>query len=167
MAIAPTLEKCLARKHIDYDLVPHPSAVASVPTATVCHVPADLLAKGVVLRTRDGYVLAVLPASHRIRQADLKVQLGENFALATEHELDQLFRDCAHGAVPPVGECYGLDMVVEDSIRELPDIYFEGGDHTTVVHMSRAQFAKLTADAPHGCFGTKALDVPARETRFT
>jgi hypothetical protein len=94
MAIAPTRERYLARKRIDYGLVSHQPAVASAPTAGACHVPADLLAKGVVLRTRDGYV------------------------------------------------------------------------HTTVVHMSRAQFAKLTADAPHACFGTKALGVPARETRF-
>jgi Ala-tRNA(Pro) deacylase len=147
MTIAPTLQKHLARKHIEYDLVPHPPTMSSIPTARACYVPAYLLAKGVVLRTREGYVLAVLPASHRLRRADLKGQFGEDFALATEHELDQLFRDCAHGAVPPVGECYGLDVVVEDSIREQPDIYFEGGDHTTVAQMCRAQFARLTADA--------------------
>src|SRR5438045_9174284 len=123
MAIAPTLQKYLASKHIEYDLVSHPPTMSSMPTAEACHVRADLLAKGVVLRTKDGYVLAVLPASHRIRHAELKGELGEDFALATEHELDQLFRDCAHGAVPPIGEWYGLDVVVEDRIREQPELY--------------------------------------------
>jgi Ala-tRNA(Pro) deacylase len=156
MAIAPTLQKSLARKHVEYDLVPHPPTMSSMPTARACHVPADLRAKGVVLRTRDGRVLAVLPASHRIRQTDLKGRLVEDFALATEHELDPLFQDCAHGAVHPVGECNGLDLVVEDSIGERPDIYFEGGDHTTVVQMNRAQFAELMMDARQGRFGTQA-----------
>jgi Ala-tRNA(Pro) deacylase len=156
MSIALTLQEFLARKHITYDLVAHPTTMSSMPTAEACHIPAECLAKGVVLRTANGYVLAVLPASHRIRRADLKGQLGEDFALATEHELDQLFRDCAHGAIPAVGECYGLDVLVEDSIREQPHIYLEGGDHTTVVHVSQAQFAELMANARHGCFATQA-----------
>jgi Ala-tRNA(Pro) deacylase len=156
MAIAPTLQKSLARKHVEYDLVPHPPTVSSMPTARAWHVPADLRAKGVVLRVRDGCVLAVLPASHRIRQTDLKGPLVEDFAPATEHELDPLFQDRAYGAVHPVGECYGLDIVVEDSICEQPDIYFEDGDHTTVGQMSRAQFAELMVDAPQDRFGAQA-----------
>jgi Ala-tRNA(Pro) deacylase len=127
--------------------------MSSIQTAKACHVSAHCLAKGVVLWAGDHYVLVVLPASHQIRRAGLERQLGESFALATERELDQLFRDCAHGAIPPVGECYGLKVAVEDSIREQPDIYFEGGDHTTLVHVSQRQFARLTGYAPHYLFG--------------
>jgi Ala-tRNA(Pro) deacylase len=154
MTISTTLQQHLAQKHIEYDLVRHPATASSMPTAEACHVSGDRLAKGVVVRTQDGYVLAVLPASHRISQEDLKKQLGQEFTLATEDELDQLFRDCARGAVPAVGECYGLDVVVEDSIREQPEVYFEAGDHSTVVHVSQAQFAQLTKNAPHGRFGS-------------
>jgi Ala-tRNA(Pro) deacylase len=154
MPIATTLQQHLVSKHIEYDLVPHPATMSSMDTAEACRVPPNSLAKGVVLRTGEGYVLAVLPASNQIRRADLKRQLGEDFSLASERELGQLFSDCAQGAVPPVGECYGLDVVVEDSIREQSDIYFEGGDHTTVVHVSQAQFAQLTENALHGRFGT-------------
>lgn len=156
MAITATLEKYLARRDVEYDLIAHPLTTSSMPTAEVCHVSADCFAKGVVLRTRDAYVLAVLPASHRIRRGALKGQLGEDFRLATELELDQLFEDCTHGAVPPVGECYGLDLLIEDSMREQPDIYFEGGDHATIVHVSQAQFARLIGDAPHGQFAFHA-----------
>jgi Ala-tRNA(Pro) deacylase len=156
MPIATALQRHLASKHIEYDLVPHTATMSSMDTAEACRVSPNSLAKGVVLRTGEGYVLAVLAASNQIRRGDLKRHLGEDFALASEHELDELFRDCAHGAVPPIGECYGLDIVVEDSIREQPDIYFEGGDHTTVVHVSQAQFAQLTGYAPHGRFGTHA-----------
>jgi Ala-tRNA(Pro) deacylase len=152
MSIAATLQKHLARKQIEYDVVSHPWTTASVSAAEACHVSPDCLAKGVVLRTKDSYVVAVLPASHRICWADLKAQLGESFALATEKELEQLFEDCARGAIPPIGECYGLDAVVEDSICDQPDIYFEGGDHTTLVHVSRTQFAELTGHARHGHF---------------
>lgn len=152
MAIAATLQRYLASKHVKYDLVPHPETMSSMRTAKACHVPPHCLAKGVVVRTGDSYVLAVLPASHQIQRAELERQLGGSFAFAGEREIDKLFADCAHGAIPALGECYGLNILVEDSIREQPEVYFEGGNHTTLVHVSKAQFARLTGYAPHGRF---------------
>jgi len=154
VSIAPILQRYLASRHIDYDLIAHELTLSSAGTAGACHIPADRLAKGVVLRTGDGYVLAVLPACHRLCRGHLRARFGRDCALATEHELGQLFPDCVHGAVPPVGECYGLDVILDDSVREQPEIYFEGGDHATLVHMTQPQFARLTGNAPHGCFTT-------------
>ena len=65
---------------------------------------------------------------------------------------EDLFDDCERGAIPAVGECYGLDTLVDDSIEEQPEIYFEGGDHATLVRMSSRQFADLTAAARHARF---------------
>jgi Ala-tRNA(Pro) deacylase len=149
MSIAASLQSHLSRRHINYDVVAHAPTMASILTAEACHVPADRVAKGVVVRTGDRYVLAVLPASRRIDRVGLKAELGENFAFATENELEQLFGDCVRGAVPPIGEPYGLDAVVEPSICDQPDVYFEGGDHATLVHVSQTQFAELTRAAPH------------------
>jgi Ala-tRNA(Pro) deacylase len=56
------------------------------------------------------------------------------------------------GAVPPIGECYALDVILDDSIRRQPDVYLEAGDHATLVHMDQSQFARLMADARHGRF---------------
>jgi Ala-tRNA(Pro) deacylase len=67
--------------------------------------------------------------------------------LATEREAANYFRIARGVPFPPVGECYGLDVIVDDSIDEQPEVYFEGGDHGTLVHMSHAQFANLTATA--------------------
>ena len=49
-------------------------------------------------------------------------------------------------------KCYGLDIIVDDSIEAQPEIYMEAGDHETLLHMGHAQFARLTANAPHGRF---------------
>ena len=151
MAIAPTLRKHLDR-NVVYEVIAHEPTMSSTRTAQACHVSGDCLAKGIVLRRDGGYLLAVVPASHHIRLPDLKLQLGEDIRLAEEKELDRLFPDCAPGAVPPVGECYELDVIVDDSIREQADVYLEGGDHTTLIHMNQAQFARLMADARHGRF---------------
>jgi len=152
VTIALTLQAYLDRKGVEYDLVEHRPTRSSMSTARACHIAARCLAKGVVLRRRNGYLLAILPAPRHARLRKRKAALGEELTLATEHELDQLIPDCAHGAVPPIGECYGLDVVIEDSVCAQPEVHFEGGDHTTLVHMSQAQFARLTREALHGNF---------------
>jgi Ala-tRNA(Pro) deacylase len=152
MTIAPTLQKYLADRNGAYDLVPHQPTMSSLHTAEACHITGDCLAKGVVLRDSGGYWLAVLPASHQVRLDDLRSDLGEDVDLASEQEIERMFRDCERGAIPPIGAAYGLDMIVDDSIGRQPEIYFEGGDHATLVHMSQAEFARLNPAARHGSF---------------
>jgi len=151
MTIAPTLQTYLDQ-NFTYDVIPHEPAMTSMRTAQACHISGDDLAKGIVLRRNGAYILAVLPASHRIHFSDLRLQLGDDISLASEDEIAQLFPDCARGAVPPIGNCYGLDVVIDESINERPEVYMEGGDHETLIHMGHTQFAQLTKDAQHGRF---------------
>ena len=155
MTIAPTFQKYLTAKNVVYDVVAHEPTKSSMRTAEACRVWGDCVAKAVVLRDEYGYVLAIIPASHHIRLQDLRMQLGLDVDLAAEYEIEELFDDCVSGAIPPVGECYGLDTVVDDSIEEQPEVYLEGGDHTTLIHMSHAQFASLTVTARRGCFSVR------------
>ena len=152
MSIAPTLQKYLAAQNIQYEEILHEFSMSSNRTAEACHISGDRLAKGIVLRRDGAYMLAVMPASHHLRLTELRAQLGDDVDMANETEINQLFRDCAHGAVPAVGKCYGLNLIVDDSIEAQPEIYMEAGDHETLLHLSHAQFARLTANALHGRF---------------
>ena len=161
--IAPTLQKYLTDNKISYDLVPHQRTLSSLRTAEACHIPGDRVAKGVMLRDNGGhrrYWLAVVPASRQLRLGDLGMQLGQDVELASEHEIEQVFADCDRGAVPAAGACYGLEVIVDDEIARQGELYFEGGDHATLVHMNRDEFARLNAAARHGSF-----TAPAHERR--
>ncbi len=151
MTIVPTLQSYLDQ-NVTYNLIPHERTMTSMRTAEACHIPGGCLAKGIVLRRNGGYALAVLPASHHIHFPDLKLQLGEDITLASEDEISQLFLDCSRGAVPAIGKCYGLDVLLDESINERSHVYMEGGDHETLIHMGHAQFAQLTQDARQGRF---------------
>ena len=109
MAISPTFQRYLATKNVVYDIVVHEPTKSAMRTAEACRVSGDRVAKAVVLHDEYGYVLAILPASHQIRLDDLRRQLGLDVDLAAEYEIEELFDDCMPGAIPPVGECYGLD----------------------------------------------------------
>jgi Ala-tRNA(Pro) deacylase len=152
MSIAPTLRRYLAAENIQYAEIPHDLTMSSARTAQACHISGDRLAKAVVLRHDGGYMVAVVPASHHLDLPELKQRLGEDLVMANESEINRLFADCAHGAVPALGRCYGLDLVVDDSIRVQPEIYIEAGDHETLLQLTHAQFARLTANAPHWRF---------------
>ena len=153
MTVAPTLKKYLDQT-ITYDLVQHDPTMSSTRTAEASHVPGDRLAKGVVLRRDGGYMMAILPASRHLHLPALRLHLGHRVDLASEDEIEKLFTDCERGAVPPVGECYGLDVIVDDSIDSQREVYLEGGDHTTLIRLGSEQFARLTANAWHGHFTT-------------
>ncbi len=122
MTTAPKLNTFLESLGARFDLVPHDATMSSMRSAEACHISADCLAKAVVLLDDDGYLLAVLPASHHLRFDDLEQQGHWPVRMATEEEIEELFPDCARGAVPPVGAAYGLKTLVDESIVELPEV---------------------------------------------
>ena len=152
MATARTLHTYLADLAITYDEIRHPPTPCSMRTAEVSRISGDCLVKGVVVRDAYGYTLAVLPASYRIRLADLERQIGQELDLAGELELEQLFPDCAPGAIPPIGGCYGLDTIIDESIECQPELYFEAGDHATLIHVNWVEFGRQMGQAHRGRF---------------
>lgn len=126
--------------------------------AQICHISPERVAKAVLLDTTDEYLLAVLPADRRIELSEFRSELGVKPRLADENALTVVFDDCTPGAVPPFGAGYGIPTIVDDSLAAQPDVYFEGGDHASLVHMDHAEFARLTRPARHGNFSEPWAD---------
>jgi len=97
-------------------------------------------------------MLAVLPASSHIQFGQLRKQLGADVDMANEEQIETLFVGCEPGAVPALGAAYELKVIVDDSLANEPEIYLEGGNHASLVHISRGTFQKLLADAQHARF---------------
>lgn len=152
MTIARTLKAHLDANGVRYETVPHPRTYTSSETAQAAHVPGDSVAKAVVIHHEEGYVLAVVPSSHRVDLSTLQEVIHRRMGLASEQDLDELFPDCDRGAAPPVGPAYGVPTVMDDSLRGRDTIWFEGGDHRTLVKISGADFDRLMAGARHAVF---------------
>jgi Ala-tRNA(Pro) deacylase len=152
MAIASTLKWYLEAFGANYEVLPHPHSSTSFQTARAARVPKEWLAKAVVLEDRDGYVMVILPASHRITFDALERLLERRLVFASEEEIGALFADCEKGAIPPLGCAYGIQTVIDDALLRLSQIYFEAGDHEDVVHMSGEQFCELVEGSAHGRF---------------
>ena len=152
MAISLTLQQYLSDHYIDYDTIVHDKTGSSSKTAEASHIPGSRLAKAVVIKDEDAYLMVVLPASHHLRLNELRDMLHQHVELASETEVNSLFYDCDEGAVPPLGMAYGLEVLVDDSLTKGDDIYFEGGDHMTLVHMQTDEFERMLGNVSHGHF---------------
>ena len=149
MSIAPKLQQYLDQVNAEYDVVRHLPTKSSLESARSCDIPAEQVAKAVLLDTADDdHLLAVLPSDRKVELNELRSELGSKPRLADEEEIKGVFIDCDVGAIPPVG--YGLETIVDDSIEQQPDVYFEAGDHRSLVHMGRSEFRRVMRDARHG-----------------
>ena len=153
MSIANRVSDYLTEQDADYEVLTHPHSSTSMETAQLAHVPGDRIAKSVVLEDDRGYLLAVLPASCQVDLGELHRSTNRNLGLATEYELGALFDDCEPGAVPPFGSVYDLETIVDESLVEQSDVYFEAGDHERLVHVSGETFENLLGDVQHSYFG--------------
>jgi Ala-tRNA(Pro) deacylase len=110
------------------------------------------MAKAVVLADRGGYVMAVVPGSRHVSVKTLCKKLGRELVLVQEDSLIPVFKDCARGAIPPLGPAYGIETIVDDSLVGQPEIYFEAGDHEELIRVNGEQFLSLLRQARHGQF---------------
>jgi Ala-tRNA(Pro) deacylase len=143
MAMAITLKSYLDQQGIDYQMLPHRVTATSTATAEAAHVPGDQLAKAVIVKDGEHYLMVVLPADHRLHLGLLHRLLGHEVGLATEQEIRRLFPDCTKGAIPPVGAAYAMQTLVDNSLMPHDEVFFESGDHEHLVKVSPSQFSTL------------------------
>jgi Ala-tRNA(Pro) deacylase len=86
-----------------------------------------------------------MPASHRLNFQQLKAALKANqLEMLVERELVDLFPDCDLGAVPPLGNLYGIEVWVDRAVANAEKILFCAGTHEDCIRMRYSDFAKVT-----------------------
>ena len=63
MGIAISLQQYLDGQGVPYDVTTHERTLSSSETARASSISEDDLAKGVLVRREDGYLLAIVPAA--------------------------------------------------------------------------------------------------------
>ena len=152
MVMASKLKSYLTDQGVDYQVLFHAHTGSSMATAEAAHIPGKQLAKAVVVKDDDGYLMVVVPSAAHVDLGALHRHLQRPLGLATEAELKELFPDCEIGAIPALGPAYGLATVWDEALAAEAAIYFEAGDHEMVVCVSREQFQQLMAGARQGRF---------------
>ena len=145
MSISRTLNAYLDRERVHYDVLSHPEAFRALAIARTLHTPEKEMAKVVIVKVRERFVMIVLPARWNVDLRRLRTVFATHqVRLATEDEITGLFPDCELGAMPPFGNLYGLPVYVDQSLTEDKEIVFQAGTHSDAIRMRYWDFASLT-----------------------
>jgi len=142
----PNLKEFLALRGAQYEVVPHPDAFTSQEQAAASHIPGRSWAKVVIVKERDGYALAVLPACCVADLDRLKGLIGHGpIRLASLEEILGVISDSEPGAIAPFGGRYGLPVFLDRELLRDREIAMPAGDHRTAIRMRAAEFLRLAA----------------------
>jgi Ala-tRNA(Pro) deacylase len=142
--LAKSLEAYLDKENVRYAIITHPRAFTATEVAQSAHIPGGMLAKTVLVEIDGTLAMAVLPANHRVRIADLR-ELAQTdvVRLAHEDKFKRLFPDCEVGAMPPFGNLYDMPVYVSPLLAEQAEIAFNAGSHTEIIKLSWQDFERL------------------------
>ena len=144
MPILKELRTLLDEAKISYEVYTHPLAYTAQEIAAKQHVPGKEMAKVVMLEVDDKLVMGVLPGSLKVHVDTARASLGaSSVRLATEDEFTARFPHCEIGAMPPFGNLFGLQVVVDPTLAKDEYIYFNAGNHVQTVRMKYKDFADL------------------------
>ncbi len=120
----------LQRVGISYEVIPHARTMSAVEEAATLGLSPEIVAKTVVLRSADGFVRAVVPASHKLDLEKVRTVLGQKQVdLATEAMLASTYPEFELGAVPPFGGGRHDPLLVDIRICAHTSVVLEAGRH--------------------------------------
>jgi Ala-tRNA(Pro) deacylase len=138
------LKDFLDRENVKYVSIYHSIAYTSQEIAASVHVKGREMAKTVMVKLDGKLAMAVLPASHQVDFERLKrASEAHDAALATEKEFEDLFPDCDIGAMPPIGNLYGMDVFVARPLTEDKEIAFNAGSHYELIRLAYKDFERV------------------------
>jgi Ala-tRNA(Pro) deacylase len=146
----------LEREGVPFEVVEHARTESAAAEARAAGLPADDVAKTVVLCDETGYRLAVIPASRRLDLGKVHEVLGEAHELrfVTESEMATDFGVFEVGALPPFAPMIEAVELMDESLLDHDRILCCGGDHEhgvlldplDVVRAGQARVADLCED---------------------
>jgi Ala-tRNA(Pro) deacylase len=142
--ISTRLKNLLEQNGIPFEVVPHDPAFTAQQLAARMHVPGREFVKAVVVRIDGRYALAAVPG-HRLvdEKALARVARAGRCVLASEAEFRELFPDCELGAMPPVGNLYGLETYVDAEVTRDETVVANAGTHAEAIRVRYADLARL------------------------
>ena len=125
----------------------HPPVQTSREAAAIRGTALEAGAKALVIRADDRPVHLVLPADRRVDNARLRTLLdARRVRFVTPDELLAL-TGCLPGAVPPFGNLFGLEVLVDEELTRVDEIAFNAGSRAVSLTMRCADFVRLAGAA--------------------
>jgi Ala-tRNA(Pro) deacylase len=138
------IHEYLRKNGVAFQTHQHAPAYTAQTLAAEEHVSGHVVAKVVIVKADEKFVMCVLPAPRMLDPKKVARLAGaKNVRLADEKELAGLFPDVEVGAEPPFGHLYNLPTLADGRLAQRGEVVFQGGTHQEAVRMKYADYARL------------------------
>lgn len=136
--------RLLDEAHIEYERFEHVPVHTSEEAAAVRGVSMSQAAKALLFKTKEaGFVLVVLPGDKRVDSRKLKDYLQtKSLRFAAPEEVEEQM-GCKIGSCYPLGIVAGLRTLVDESLSQNQDVFFNPGRHDVSIRMPYDGYIRL------------------------
>ncbi|WP_188858127.1 aminoacyl-tRNA deacylase [Marinobacterium nitratireducens] len=150
--MSKTVSTYLTERNVGWETLKHSETGSSEESARAAKIDQGHIAKAVMLQDGVGPVMVVIPGDSWVRLAAVNRELNRQLTLTAEQDSMCFFPDCKTGAIPPIGPAYDVETLLDESLLSLAYVYFEAGDHRSLVKVSGQDFLELLSGVRHGHF---------------
>nr|MCK4929724.1 hypothetical protein [Nanoarchaeota archaeon] len=137
------LKSFLDENNVSYEYKEHEPVRTSEEAAAARGDDIRIGAKAIVLKADDKFVMCVLSAAKKINSKELKKILGiKSLRFATSDEIMEK-TNCELGGVPPFGNIFELDLLVDKSITANEFMAFNAGERTKSLKIKTKDYLEL------------------------
>jgi len=126
-------------------------------------IPPTSIAKAVILKDIRGMLMAVFPITHRLSLNALNRQLHRRLEPAEVADYRNVFADCGPGLLPALGEAYGFETIIDDSLLDQEHVYLASGNAGELIRLSGPDFQLLHSNAWYGNTFSSITEEPAQK----
>lgn len=167
MSTSITIRRYLDRQDVRYATVPCSDDIETVLKFGTEDIPANNIAKAIILKDVRGMVMAVIPGPNDLDTEALNRQLHRNLRAADPDDYHGVFADCAPNVLPPLGEAYGFETIIDDSLLDKELVYFASGNNNELIRISGHDFQLLHSNAWYGNTFSHIISEPNSDTEST
>ncbi len=164
MSLPAGVKRNLKSLKIEYEVVSCPESSTMKEMLEITKISEHSVVRSVLLEDRIGFVLVVLPLNGIIDFSVIQQTLSRELKPAETETVSSVFNDCDVQTVPPIGDSYGLSVIVDKSLFEIPYVYFEPGVRGTLIGVSASDFKKLQEKSQKIIFSTTVKGLSAEGT---
>jgi len=145
-----TVRRFLYSQDIRYARIMFSEDINTVFSAGCESINPDQIARAHILKDYRGLLMAIIPAPCRLDIPTLNHLLHRNLQEANHRDFNAIFFDCAPDAIPPLGEAYNIETIIDDSLLTQNYVYFSSGEAQELIRMTATDFQLLHSNAWYG-----------------
>lgn len=136
------IKKRLKKENVDFEILNHKPVYTSKEAADIRDVKLKTGVKAMVFKTKEEFIMALIPADKRVNVNKLKKVNSSEIKLASPNEVLKR-TNCKVGSVPPFGFKKRLKTFMDKDILENKEVNFNIGLHTKSVKMKSGDLRNI------------------------